>query len=117
MGVCAAVAYAASTLGIPARIYVPEVSSPAKIARIRGYGADLVVAGDSYAEAFAESQAWQAGSGAMPVHAYDQPETMAGAGTLAMELAGQAPAASSVLASVGGGGLLAGIAAWYDRGI
>lgn len=112
----AAVAYAASTLGIPARIYVPEVSSPAKIARIRGYGADLVVTGDSYAEALAESQAWQAGSGAMPVHAYDQPETMAGAGTLAMELATQAPGASSVLASVGGGGLLAGIAAWYDRG-
>jgi threonine dehydratase len=113
----AAVAYAAHTLGIPARIYVPEVSSPAKIARIRGYGADLVVTGESYAEALAESQGWQLASGAMPVHAYDQPETMAGAGTLALELAGQAPDATSVLASVGGGGLLAGIAAWYDRSI
>lgn len=113
----AAVAYAARTLGIPARIYVPEVSSPAKIARIRGYGADLVVTGESYAEALAESQEWEAASGALPIHAYDQPETMAGAGTLALELAGQAPGAAAVLASVGGGGLLAGISAWYDRGI
>jgi threonine dehydratase len=113
----AAVAYAAHTLGIPARIYVPEVSSPAKIARIRGYGADLVVTGANYDEALAESQAWQADSGAMPVHAYDQPETMAGAGSLALELAAQAPAASAVLASVGGGGLIGGIAAWYASSV
>jgi threonine dehydratase len=109
----AAVAYAAHTLGIPARIYVPEVSSPAKTARIRGYGADLVVGGASYAEALAASQRWVASSGAMPVHAFDQPETMLGAGTLGTELAVQAPGAATVLAGVGGGGLLAGITAWY----
>jgi threonine dehydratase len=109
----AAVAFAARALGIPARIYVPHVSSPAKIARIRGYGADLVVAGSTYAEALAASQEWTADSGALPVHAYDQAETMLGAGTLGMELAGQAPGATRVLASVGGGGLLAGVAAWY----
>jgi len=109
----AAVAYAARALGIPARVYVPHVSSPAKIARIRGYGADLIVTGGTYADALAASQEWAAESGALPVHAYDQAETMLGAGTLGMELAGQAPGATRVLASVGGGGLLAGIAAWY----
>jgi len=109
----AAVAYAARALGIPARIYVPHVSSPAKIARIRGYGADLVVVGSTYADALAASQEWAAGSGALPIHAYDQAETMLGAGTVGMELAGQAPGATRVLASVGGGGLLAGVAAWY----
>jgi threonine dehydratase len=109
----AAVAFAARALGIPARIYVPHVSSPAKIARIRGYGADLVVTGSTYADALAASQEWAAGSGALPIHAYDQAETMLGAGTLAMELAGQAPGATRVLASVGGGGLLGGVAAWY----
>ena len=109
----AAVAFAARALGIPARIYVPHVSSPAKIARIRSYGADLVVAGDTYSDALAACQEWTAGSGALPIHAYDQAETMLGAGTLGMELAGQAPDATQVLASVGGGGLLAGVAAWY----
>jgi len=109
----AAVAFAARALGIPARIYVPHVSSPAKIARIRGYGADLVVAGATYSDALAASQEWAASSGALPVHAYDQAETMLGAGTLGMELAAQAPDAAKVLASVGGGGLLAGVAAWY----
>ncbi len=109
----AAVAFAARALGIPARIYVPHVSSPAKIARIRGYGADLVVAGGTYSDALAASQEWTAGSGALPIHAYDQAETMLGAGTLGMELAAQAPGATQVLASVGGGGLLAGVAAWY----
>jgi threonine dehydratase len=109
----AAVAYAAHTLGIPARVYVPEVSSPAKIARIRGYGADLVVGGATYTEALAASEEWVASSGALAIHAFDQAETMLGAGTLGIELAEQAPAAHTVLASIGGGGLLAGITAWY----
>jgi threonine dehydratase len=89
------------------------VSSPAKTARIQAYGADLVVTGGAYSEALAASQEWAATSGAMPVHAYDQPETMLGAGTLAVELQEQAPGAASVLASVGGGGLLAGVTAAY----
>ncbi len=109
----AAVAYAGRTLGVPTRIYVPEVSSAAKIERIRGYGARLVVGGSTYAEALAASQEWAATSGALAVHAFDQPETILGAGTLAAELTQQAPAAVTVLASVGGGGLLAGIAAGY----
>jgi threonine dehydratase len=109
-----AVSYAASVLGVPARIYVPGISSAAKIARIRGNGAQLVIAGDTYADALAASQEWAAGSGAMAVHAFDQAETILGAGTLGTELAQQAPAAVTVLASVGGGGLLAGIAAGYE---
>ncbi len=75
----AAVAYAAGVLGVPARIFVPEVSSPAKVSRIRAYGADLVVTGATYAEALAESQAFEADSGALQVPAFDQPETILGA--------------------------------------
>src|SRR6185437_11686883 len=106
----AAVAYAAGVLGIPARIFVPEVSSRAKISRIRGYGADLVIEGATYSEAFAVSQEWAAASGALPIHAYDQRETVLGAGTAGLELAGQAPRVTTVLTAVGGGGLLAGTA-------
>src|SRR5207253_2044207 len=109
----AAVAYAAQQLGVPARIFVPEVSAPAKVARIRAYGADLVIVGNSYADALAASLDWAAASGARQVHAFDHPHTMLGAGTLALELQQQAPEVDVVLASVGGGGLLAGIAGAY----
>jgi threonine dehydratase len=110
----AAVAYAAGILGVPARIFVPEVSSAAKTSRIRSYGADLVVTGAAYSEALAASQDWIAESGALPVHAYDQVETMLGAGTLGIELGQQGRSVTTVLAGVGGGGLLAGISAAYD---
>ena len=108
----AAVAYAAMRLGIPARIFVPSISSPAKIARIRAYGAELVVGGERYADALAASEAWVAQSGALPVHAFDQRETLLGQGTLALELEQQAPL-DTLLVAVGGGGLIGGIAAWY----
>jgi threonine dehydratase len=88
------------------------VSSPAKISRIRGYGADLVVTGDRYADALAASQVWTVESGALPVHAFDQEETLLGQGTLALELGRQAPDLDTLLVSVGGGGLIGGIAAW-----
>src|SRR5262249_11887692 len=109
----AAVAYAAMRLGVPATIVVPTVSSPAKVQRIREYGAELVVGGDRYADALAASEAWVARSGALPVHAFDQVETLLGQGTLGLELAAQAPALDTVLVAVGGGGLIGGIAAWY----
>jgi threonine dehydratase len=109
----AAVAYAAMTLKVPAKIFVPTVSSPAKIQRIRDYGADLVIEGDRYADALAASEAWVEKVGAMPVHAFDQVETMIGQGTVGMELDEQAPDIDTVLVAVGGGGLIAGIAAWY----
>jgi threonine dehydratase len=111
-----AVAYAARAVNAPARIFVPTVSSPAKIARIRGYGADLVVEGDTYTDALEASQAWAASSGALQVHAYDQIETMLGAGSLAIELQQQVPDTTTVLAGVGGGGMLSGIAAGYAGG-
>ncbi len=115
-----AVAYAASRVGsrgkqsgVPARIFVPIVSAPAKIERIRQLGADLVVTGERYADALAAAQAWVASSGAMSVHAFDQRETLLGQGTLALELAGQAGPLDTVLVPVGGGGLIGGIAAWF----
>jgi threonine dehydratase len=109
----AAVAYAAMTLKVPAKIFVPSISSPAKIDRIREYGADLVVEGDRYADALAASEAWVQKTGAMSVHAFDQDETMLGQGTIGMELDEQAADIDTLLVSVGGGGLIAGIAAWY----
>src|SRR6266508_647773 len=109
----AAVAYAAMRLGVRARIFVPTVSSPAKIARIREYGAELVVGGDRYADALAASREWSAGHDAMEVHAYDQPLTLLGQGTLALELVEQAPDLDTLLVPVGGGGLIGGIAAYY----
>jgi threonine dehydratase len=127
-----AVAYAASRVGlegrqvgsggkqsgVPARIFVPTVSAPAKMERIRQLGAELVVTGDRYADALAAAQAWERSSGAMSVHAFDQRETLLGQGTLALELAGQAAeldtgGLDTVLVPVGGGGLIGGIAAWF----
>jgi threonine dehydratase len=109
----AAVAYAARQLSVPAKIFVPTVSSPAKIRRIRDYGADLVVTGERYADALAASEEWARESGAMTIHAYDQEETILGQGTLALELQRQAPQLDTLLVAVGGGGLIGGIAAWY----
>jgi threonine dehydratase len=109
----AAVAWAAQVRGVPATIFVPTVSSPAKVARIRGYGAQLQIGGDRYADALAASREWSAGHEAMEVHAYDQPLTLLGQGTLALELAEQARDLDTLLVPVGGGGLIGGIAAYY----
>jgi threonine dehydratase len=109
----AAVAYTAMRLGVPARIFVPTVCSPAKIEHIRSYGAELVVVGERYADALAACEAWAATAGPLAVHAFDQVETLLGQGSLGLELAGQAPALDTVLVAVGGGGLIGGIAAWY----
>jgi len=110
----AAVAFAAKKLGMRATIFVPSVASPAKMERIRDYGANLVVAGERYVESLAASQRWAGESGAMPVHAYDQPETLLGQGTVGLEFEQQAPALDTLLVAVGGGGLIGGIAAWYS---
>jgi threonine dehydratase len=109
----AAVAYAAMRLGHKARIFVPTISSPAKVARIRSYGADLAIGGSAYAEALAACESWTAASGALPIHAFDQPETMLGQGSVGLELESEAPDLDTLLVAVGGGGLIAGIAAWY----
>ena len=109
----AAVAFAAMKLGIPARIFVPTVASPAKVDRIRSYGATLVVTGERYADALAASESWAAESGAMPVHAFDQAETILGQATVGLELEAQAPDLDTIITPVGGGGLVSGLAAWY----
>jgi threonine dehydratase len=109
----AAVAYAAMRLDITAKIFVPTVASPAKVQQIKDYGADLVVGGERYADALVASERWVASSGALAVHAYDQPETLLGQGTVGAELEAQAPDIDSVLIAVGGGGLIGGVAAWY----
>lgn len=108
----AAVAFAARRLGVPAKIFIPTVASPAKIAQIKSYGAELVVEGARYADALALSEQWVARSGALPIHAFDQPETLLGQGTVAREFAAQAPHATTWLVAVGGGGLIGGMAAW-----
>lgn len=107
----AAVAYAARAFGVPAKIFVPQISSPAKVERIRSYGADLVVGGAAYADALAASEDWASASGAMRVHAFDQRETLLGAGTVGLEVEEQVAGVETVIAAVGGGGLLGGIAA------
>jgi threonine dehydratase len=113
----AAVAYAAQRLGVPATIFVPDITSPAKAERIRNYGARLVIAGARYADALAASEAHVAATGAMAVHAYDQAETLLGQGSVGMELEQDAPEIETLLVAVGGGGLIGGIAAWYGRRI
>ena len=110
----AAVAYAAMKLRKPATIFVPSVASPAKLDRIRSYGAELVIAGDRYAESLEASEEWTARSGALPIHAYEAIETLLGQGTLGMELEEQAPKLDSLLVAVGGGGLIGGVTAWYQ---
>lgn len=109
----AAVAYAAARLGLPATIFVPSVTSAAKADRIRGYGADLVVGGDRYADALAASEEFVARTGALPVHAYDQPGTLVGQGTLGLEIGEDLPDLDTLLVAVGGGGLIGGIAGWF----
>lgn len=109
----AAVAHAAHVLNIPARIFVPKISTQAKVDRIRASGAELVIVGERYAEALAASEEWAASSGALRVHAFDQDETLLGQGTLGKELEDQCGVPDAVMVSVGGGGLVGGIAAWF----
>lgn len=113
----AAVAYASRQLGHRARIFVPEISSPAKVARIASYGAEVVQKGANYSEALALCEAWVAETGATGVHAYDAVPTLEGQGTLARELEAQAPGIDTLLVAVGGGGLIGGIAAWYQSSV
>jgi threonine dehydratase len=108
-----AVAYVGRELGHPVEVFIPEPTPAVKANRLRDYGALLTTIGADYAEALVASQARAAETGALFVHAYDQPEVVAGQGTLARELAEQVPDADTVLVSVGGGGLIGGIAAWY----
>jgi len=108
-----AVAYAARRLGVPAEIFVPEISAPVKIRRLRELSATVHVTGRNYAEAWGACEARQRESGALVVHAYDQPEVVAGQGTAAREFERQCPGLDAVVIAVGGGGLIGGVAAWH----
>ncbi|NOD65106.1 MULTISPECIES: threonine/serine dehydratase [unclassified Ruegeria] len=110
----AAAAYAAQTLGYPAKIFVPELAGPSKIALIRQTGADLSVVSGEYANALTAAQEHEAATGAMQIHAYDAPATVAGQGTCFAEWDAQGLQADTVLVAVGGGGLIAGALAWFD---
>ncbi|GAC1525472.1 MAG: threonine/serine dehydratase [Ramlibacter sp.] len=110
-----ATAAAARELGLPCDVFVPTICSAAKQARLREMGAQVVVTGAAYADALQACLARQTQTGALLTHAYDQPEVVAGAGTLAREVEQQADALpDTVLVSVGGGGLIAGIASWFE---
>jgi threonine dehydratase len=112
-----AVAYAAQKLGIPAKIFVPTVTSPAKLARLRECGAEISVIGDRYDDALNASRRWASESGALQIHAYDQVETLLGQGSVGLELSEQAPDIDTLFVAVGGGGLIGGIAGWYRGGV
>lgn len=113
----AAVAFAAQRLGHRARIFVPAISPPAKIERIRSYGADAIVGGDTYADALAASEEWVRAQGGLMIHAYDQRETLLGQGTVALEFREQAPHVDTMLVAVGGGGLIGGMAAYLQGNV
>src|SRR4051812_15841129 len=101
------VAFAAARVGVPAEVFVPETAPATKVARLREYGAVVHRHGREYAEALAAAGERAAATGALTVHAYDQPEVVAGQGTVGLEL----PEADAVLVAVGGGGLMGGVAA------
>lgn len=109
----AAVAWAARELGHPASIFVPTISSPAKVDRLRRYGADVHQVGAVYAESLEASHAHQTETGALPVHAYEDPIVVAGAGTTGLEFAEQVGPMDTMLVACGGGGLAGGIATWF----
>ncbi|MES2243533.1 MAG: threonine/serine dehydratase [Pseudomonadota bacterium] len=110
-----ATAAAARELGVRCEVFVPEVSSPAKRAKLAALGAEVVVTGAAYSEALQACLARQQQTGALLTHAYDQSEVVVGAGTLALEIEQQAGLPDAVLVSVGGGGLIAGIASWFEQ--
>ena len=110
----AAAAFAARALGYPAKIFVPEMAGSSKIALIERTGADLSVVPGEYANALTEAQAHERATGAMQIHAYDAPATVAGQGTCFAEWEAQGLQADTVLVAVGGGGLISGALAWLQ---
>ena len=108
-----AVGHAARSLGVRAEIFVPSTSPTAKIDKVRATGAEVRVIEGYYDDASAAAHEARTSTGALWLHPFDQPEVVAGQGTIGMEIAAQAPDADTVLVSVGGGGLIGGIASWF----
>jgi len=115
----AAVAHAASELGLEATVFVPETSPIEKLDRIRRAGGELRVIPGYYDEARAACQDFAERTGAFQAHAYDQAEVVAGQGTAALEIMEQVADVSRILVAVGGGGLIGGIASWcrHEAGV
>jgi threonine dehydratase len=109
-----AVSHVASRLGLRAEVFVTETTPEAKIARIKANGAEVVIAGRYYDDAQSAMHERAEETGALFVHPFNQPETLAGQGTVGRELERQAPELDSVLVAVGGGGLIAGVSGWYE---
>ena len=110
-----ATAAAAKELGVLCEVFVPEISSAAKRAKLAEFGARVVVTGAAYADALQACLARQQETGALLMHAYDQPEVLVGAGTMALEIEQQGGVPDAVLVSVGGGGLIGGVASWFEQ--
>ena len=110
----AAVAFAAMKRKLPATIFVPSVASKAKMEQIRGYGARLEIAGERYNDALLAAERFVAETDATPIHAFEQWETLQGQATVGLEFEQDGPRLDSLLVAVGGGGLVGGIAAWYQ---
>ena len=111
----AAVAFACQALGFKSKIFVPKISSPVKIDRIRRYNADVHVEGDLYSDAAKLCEEFQLSSGFINIHPYDSVTTIAGQGTLALEWENQVPDLDTILVAIGGGGLISGIGSWYNN--
>ena len=109
-----AVAYAAREVGAPAEVFIPSTSPETKVARVRAYGAQVTIVEGYWAEAQAEAEERQTETSALLMHPFDQQEVIAGQGTIGLEIDDQVPDVDTVLMSCGGGGPLAGIAAWFD---
>ncbi len=110
----AAVALAAQRLGVPATIFVPQATPASKLQRIRAYGAQVVQGGAGYAAALKACDAYRARTGALGVHAYDDPAVLAGQGTVAREFEAATHGLTHVVVAVGGGGLVGGIGTWFE---
>lgn len=110
-----AVAWAAQRFGHPAHIFVPEIAAPAKVERLHAFGAAIHVEGEVYRDAQVAAERHRSDTGAMEVHPYDSPVTLSGAGTMAAELDEQCPGIDTVLVACGGGGLAAGVGAWFGN--
>ena len=109
----AAVAWAARTLGYQSNIFVPSIISQSKLERLQSYGAQIHVVGAEYQESLEAARSFQKGRTCVELHAYDQPEIVLGAGTIAMEIDSQVAAATTIIVACGGGGLAGGLATWW----
>ena len=104
------VALSAMRLGISAVIIMPQTTPSIKVEAVKGYGAEVVLEGDSYSDAFAHSQKLMAESGRVYVHPFDDPLVIAGQGTIGSEILHQLPDVTHIFVPIGGGGLIAGVA-------